>query len=133
MDGGFAIILLVALTLSIGFSLLQHRVYTRAAERLKDAYLGRKNIFLVSGRGRGVLRGAIVLLVIDAGSKQVVAAEAMIGSTVLARFRPRPELLGASASAAERAADRKLRDAVKAAVEQYRIVRTGVAGKPALR
>lgn len=121
MDLGFAAILLGALGLSGLFSLAQHRVYATAAQRLTASHAGRADSFLVSGRGKGWLRGALVLLVIDRRSRSIVAAEAMVGSTVLARFAPRPELMGPIDGAPERAVDPKLQDAVRYALEQYRV------------
>ena len=119
MDSGFALLLLAALGLSVAFTLLQQRTYSRATHRLGLSWLGTKNHYLVSGRGKGFLRGAIVLLVVDGDTRRVVAAEAMIGSTVLARFRPHPELIGDLATAAGRAKEPKLRDAIDYAGKQF--------------
>lgn len=121
MDLGFGLILLVALVLGAGSTLYQHRTYQNATRRMGLAFRGAKNHFLVSGRGKSILRGAIVLLVVDRTTRSVVAAEAMIGSTVLARFRPRPELLGPLATAPSRAKDPMLLKAVEYATSQYEV------------
>lgn len=121
MDTGFALLLLAALVLSALFSLAQQRTYSRATKRLGLSYLGTQDHFLVSGRGKGFLRGAIVLLVVDSTSERIVAAEAMVGSTVLARFKPRPELLGELSTAALRSNDKKLAQAVEYATQQYHV------------
>ena len=123
MNTGFAVILIAALILSVLLSLLQHNTYNRATQRMTRAFAGEKDYYLVSGRGKGRLRGALVLLVIDAAEQRVVAAEAMIGSTILARFRGHPELIGPLAGVAERAGERHLKDAVDYALQQYKVVR----------
>lgn len=123
MDTGFAIILIGAIVLNVLLSIVQHRIYMGATRRMQVAYSGMKDHFLVSGRGKGILRGALVLLVIDATSNQIVAAEGMVGSTVMARFRPRPELLGLVTSAPSRAQNDHLLKAVEYALQQYRVVR----------
>jgi glucitol operon activator protein len=128
VDTGFALLLLAALVLSIGFSLWQQRTYQNATRRLGLSYLGVKNHFLVSGRGKGFLRGAIVLLVIDGDTDTVVAAEAMVGSTALARFKPHPELLGPLVTAPDRTREKKLNEAIVYAIQQY-----GVTSKRAKR
>lgn len=122
MDFGFGLLLLVVLLLGVGSTLLQQRTYQNATRRMGMAYKGAKNHFLVSGRGKSVLRGAIVLLVVNRDTRSIVAAEAMVGSTVLARFRPRPELLGDLGTAAERTKDIMLKKAVEYAQSQYKVV-----------
>ncbi|GAB3050580.1 transcriptional regulator GutM [Sediminivirga luteola] len=132
MDTGFALLLGAALVASMLMGLWQYRAYTGAARRLQNRYAGRDRHYLVSGRARGPLRGAIVLLVIDAGTKTVVNAEAMVGASALARFRPRPELEGSVSGLQGRTGDEKLREALRGAVEQYRLIRKGgSAARPA--
>ncbi len=123
MDSGFAFILLGALILSGLFSWLQHRAYLRSTNLLADEYRGRTDAVLVSGRGKGRLRGAVVLLVIDVRVKKVIAAKAMVGSSILARFRDRPELLGSLSSAADRTGDKHIAKAVESAIAQYKTMR----------
>jgi DNA-binding transcriptional regulator of glucitol operon len=119
MDTGFALMLMAALVLSVVFSLLQQRTYSRATKRLGTSFIGIKDHFLVSGRGKGYLRGAIVLLVIDASTTRIVAAEAMVGGTVMARFKPRPELIGDLDTAVLRTREKKMTEAVDYATKQY--------------
>jgi glucitol operon activator protein len=121
MDVGFGLLLLVALVMSVGFTLYQQRTYQNATKRLGLAYLGAKNHFLVSGRGKGFLRGAIVLLVVNGDTRRIVAAEAMIGSTALARFKPHPELVGDLDTAPHRATEKKLSEAIVYATSQYEV------------
>lgn len=109
MDAGFALILLGALVLSGGLSYLQQRAYSKTTLRMAEQFKDSFGSTLVSGRGKGWGRGAVVIIVIDTLTRQVVAAEAMIGMTIFARFRPRPQLLGPLATVVERAGhDRKL-------------------------
>lgn len=120
MDTGFALLLFAALVLSGLLSWLQHRAYSAATRRMMEQFHGRRDAILVSGRGKGLLRGAVVILVVDARDKRVVAAEAMVGTSVLARFRERPELLGPISSAADRASEKRLAQAIQSALEQYK-------------
>jgi glucitol operon activator protein len=52
---------------------------------------------LVSGRGKGRVRGAIAVLVLDKQSEVIRAAAVMEGASVLARFKARPDWVGLSA------------------------------------
>ena len=123
LDGRFAVVLGAALVLGIGLSLYQHFYYQRVTKRMVAEHEGARESFLVSGRGKGWMRGAVVLLVVDSASSRIEAAEAMVGATVFARFRPRPELLGSVSNARERAGDKRLGDAVESAIAQYRSMR----------
>jgi glucitol operon activator protein len=49
---------------------------------------------LVSGRGKGRLRGAIVVLVLRKHDEVIRAAAVMEGATVFARFKERPAWVG---------------------------------------
>lgn len=120
MQTGFALLLVGALICSVLLSLWQSRNYSRAAQRLTVTYAGQHDLFLVSGRGKGRVRGAIVMLVIDSRSRQVVDAQAMLGATIFAQFHERTELIGPVATVAERAEGKQLRLAVEYAVEQYK-------------
>lgn len=122
MDNGFALLLLVALLLGGALSYLQHRAYAAATRRMTAEYQGRDDMILVSGRGKGWTRGAVVLLVIDSITKRIVAAEAMVGVTIFARFRVRKELVGPLASAPKRAGEKRLAEAVESAIKQYKVV-----------
>jgi DNA-binding transcriptional regulator of glucitol operon len=118
MNTEFALLFGVALVLGAGGTLLQHRAYARAVNKLAEAYRGRA-AKLVSGRHKGKLRGAVVLLVVDEATRQVLAAEKMTGMSVLARFRPAPELLGPVGTADQRAAKPQLALAVQDARQQF--------------
>ena len=122
MDTGFALLLFAALALSGLLSWLQHRAYSNATRRLTDQFRGGRDNILVSGRGKGILRGAVAILVVDSRARRVLAAEAMVGVSVFARFHERPELLGPSSSAVDRAGEKRLAEAVRAAIEQYKVV-----------
>lgn len=122
MNSGFAALLFAALILSALLSWLQHRAYVKVTRRLSEQFKGHRDAVLVSGRGKGRVRGAVVLFVIDRSSKRIIAAEAMIGASVLARFHERPELLGGLSSVVSRAGERRLADAAQHAIEQYKVV-----------
>jgi Glucitol operon activator len=124
MTTGFAILLFAALALSALLSWLQRRAYVQTTQRLSDENRDSRDRILVSGRGKGILRGAIAVLVVDTSSRRIVAAEAMIGGSIFARFHPRPELLGPCSSAASRAGEKRLAQAVDAAITQSKNVAT---------
>lgn len=124
----FAIFLLAALLLSGLFSYFQQRAYTGVTRRLAQQFGGNSAHFLVSGRSKGILRGAVVVLVIDTSANEVLAAEAMVGRSVLAKFRVRPELLGSSRSVVERATGKSMTKAIQGCLEQAEIVRRKKAG-----
>ncbi|WP_430591438.1 transcriptional regulator GutM [Humidisolicoccus flavus] len=121
MEPGFAILLGVVFVLMIGSGFLQHRNYMRATERLRVRHADERGSFLVSGRGKGWLRGSIVLLVIDSATKKITDAEAMVGMSIFARFKSRPELLGPMSSAASRTKDPKVAQGVEYALAQYKV------------
>lgn len=118
MNTEFALLFGAALVLGAGGTLLQHRAYGRAVGKLVEAYHG-KAALLVSGRHKGKLRGAVVLLVVDEVTRQVLAAEKMTGMSVLARFRAAPELLGHLRDADRRAATPQVALAVQEAQQQF--------------
>lgn len=122
MTAGFAIILLGALVLSGVLSLLQQRAYAGATRRMAEAHKDRFGSVLISGRGKGWGRGAVVLLVVDTLDRKVIAAQAMIGASVLARFKPHPELLGPLGTVVERAGhEKRLAQALEYAIQQYKV------------
>jgi DNA-binding transcriptional regulator of glucitol operon len=130
MDTGrFALFLLGALLLSGLFSYFQQRAYIGVTRRLAQQFGGNSAHVLVSGRSKGILRGAIVVLVVDSTDQQVLAAEAMVGRSVLAKFRVRAELLGSSLSVVERAAGKSMKKAVQGCLEQAEIVSRKATGR----
>jgi len=120
MDTGFAIFLIVVLLLSVGTSILQSALYSRAAQRLAAAYAGKKDFYLVSGRGKGRLRGCLAMLVIDSKTREVVDARIMVGATIFARFKARPEFLGPIDGLVEKSSNKRVREALEYAIEQYK-------------
>lgn len=119
-DTGFMLILLAALLAVVGVAVLQTKSYQRAVSRLQRQYAGRSGLFLVSGRGKGLLRGAIVVAVVTA-SGEIIDAEAMVGSTAFARFRRRPDLHGTIGAVIERTEQKWLRKALEQAQEQFQV------------
>lgn len=109
---GLAILLILAFVLSFGLSYWQHRSYSRAVRELAVEF-DRPGLKLVSGRGKGFLRGAAVILVVDVRRRQIVAARRMVGSTVFARFRTDTELLGPVSTVSRRVSDKHIEKAVE--------------------
>lgn len=130
MNNEFALFFGLALVVGAASAFLQHRAYSRAVNRLVQQYRG-TTAALVSGRHKGKLRGAVVLLVVDERERRVVAAEAMRGMTVLARFRPMPDLLGPVDGAAGRTRSRALASAVSDAATQFATLRRQAAASAA--
>lgn len=112
-------LIVAAFAVAFGLSLLQHRAYARAVNRVA-AREHRSGVLLVTGRAKGALRGAVVLLVVDRVERRVTRALAMQGASVFARFRERPELCGPVDGVAERAQGKALRRAVADALPRYR-------------
>ncbi len=112
---GLAVLLIAAFVLSFGLSYLQHRAYSKAVREMAMEY-DHPGLRLVSGRGKGFLRGAAVILVVDVRRRQIVAARRMVGSTVFARFKPDVDLPGPVATVTQRISDKHMDKAVEQAV-----------------
>lgn len=108
---GFALILLAAFVLTGVTSVWQMRRYTGEVNRLAAEFRGADRR-LVSGRHKGWIRGAIVVLVVDLAAGEVLAAETLTGVSALARLRPAPALLGPLDTLLDRAPDKAIRKAV---------------------
>lgn len=121
MEWQFALYLFAAMILSIPLTWLQTRRYTRAVREMAAAHDDRSKI-LVSGRGRGKLRGAVAMLVIDAATRTIVEARVMAGASVFARIRRAHELEGPLEEATARAGDRMTAKALTQAAEQFETV-----------
>ena len=119
----------VVIVISTGLGWLQQRAYQREVNKLiaEDGQSGR---ILVSGRTKGKIRGAIVLLVVDRPTRRVHRAVGMAGSSVFARFRELPQMTGALDGAASRASSKAVRRATDDAIERYSQVRVSAAPVP---
>jgi DNA-binding transcriptional regulator of glucitol operon len=112
----------VASFLMTGFvvaGFLSYRQHTRYAQVVNTvaAEENRRGALLVTGRAKGWLRGAVVLLVVDRRQDLVTRALAMEGASVFARFRERPELLGPIGTVEGRASSKATVKAVKEALK----------------
>ena len=92
----FYLLLFLAMSLTAASGLAQHRYYTRTVRRLAREH-DEPGCMLVSGRGKGRVRGAIAVLVLRRHDEVIRAAAVMEGATVLARFKERPDWVGLSA------------------------------------
>jgi glucitol operon activator protein len=90
------LLLFLAMSLTAVSALAQHKYYTRTVRRLAREY-DEPGCVLVSGRGKGRVRGAIAVLVLEKQSEVIRAAAVMEGASVLARFKERPDWVGISA------------------------------------
>lgn len=117
VDWRFPAILIAAMLLGVALTWIQMRAYNVELRKAQKVMRG-EHLMLVSGRGRSMASGAILLAIVDTVTRQIVWARAMAGSTVFARFRDRPELLGPVDAAADRVRDRQLKAAVTMALQQ---------------
>ena len=106
-----ATILVAGFAVAGFFSYRQHARYARVVNQVATEE-NRSGVLLVSGRAKGALRGAVVLLVVDRRRDAVTRALAMEGASVFARFRERPELTGPLDGLAGRAPSRAIAKAV---------------------
>jgi DNA-binding transcriptional regulator of glucitol operon len=87
------LLLFLAMSLTAVSALAQHKYYTRTVRRLARENNDPGSV-LVSGRGKGRIRGAIAVLVLDKQTEVIRAAAVMEGASVLARFKQRPDWVG---------------------------------------
>ncbi|EPH06752.1 hypothetical protein HMPREF1531_00354 [Propionibacterium sp. oral taxon 192 str. F0372] len=120
VDWRFPAILVAAMLIGVALTWLQMRSYNAELRKASTAMTG-EHLMLVSGRGRSMAGGAILIAIVDTATRQVVWARAMSGATVFARFRDRPELLGSVDGAAERVHGRQLKAAVEMAMVQLNL------------
>lgn len=113
----FPALLLLAMVVSGLLTLLQQRQYSRELSRIASAPHGKDDV-LLSGRGRSFRGGAVLILVVDRESGQVISARGMAGVSVFARFRDLPSLLGPTETVTERARGKQLTAAVTMALAQ---------------
>lgn len=111
----FALLLIAAMVASLMLSLWQHNRYLKVVNAMARANAGR-NLRLVSGRAKGRLSGAVVVLLVDSAAREVVDARAMQGASIFARLKPAPELLGPVATTSDRAGTKHLKKAVASAL-----------------
>ena len=125
MGWEFAALLIGALVVSLMLGLWQQGRYARSVNAMVRQHHGSGRV-LVTGRGLGKLRGTIVMLVVDDSADQVVAAQVLRGSTVFARAKDAPQLLGPVATLPGRAGDKQTGKAVEMALSQLKATRARV-------
>lgn len=113
----FPLLLISAFLLSMAFTLLQQRAYNRELNKALQ-YGDGDQLMLISGRGRSFKGGAIVVMIVDTNTDQVVLASALSGFTVFARFKPAAQLLGPITGVADRVRRKPVKEAVNMAVAQ---------------
>ncbi|MDO5644528.1 MAG: transcriptional regulator GutM [Dermabacter sp.] len=117
LDWAFPAALFVALVASGFLTFLQQRRYVRAMNEAAASADGPGDA-LVTGRGRGILRGAVVVLIVDRARGEITSARAMVGATVFARFTERPDLCGPVDAVTARVRGKHLSKALAAAMAQ---------------
>ncbi len=121
MEWQFALYLFAAMILGVPLTWLQTRRYTRAVREMAAGHQDPSNI-LVSGRGRGKIRGAVVMLVIDAATRTIIEARVMAGASVFAPVRRDHEIEGPVDDAVTRTADKMVARGIAQAVDQFDVV-----------
>jgi glucitol operon activator protein len=89
----YLLLIFMVMALTAVGGIAQHRYYARTVARLAREH-DEPGSVLISGRGKGRLRGAIVVLVIRKTDEVIRAAAVMEGATVLARFKERQDWVG---------------------------------------
>lgn len=120
MGWEFAAYLVAAMLLGLVLAYFQQRHYSGEIGRLALAN-NSPSKSLVSGRNKGRVRGAVVILVVDRTTRKIVAARTMTGATSFARFKDAPELLGSVQGVAERASSKKVAEAAAEAIAQLKV------------
>jgi glucitol operon activator protein len=94
---GFSLLLFAALMLTTLSALGQHKYYVRTVRRLAREH-DTPGLVLVSGQAKGRWRGAVVILVLRKEGEVIEVARVMEGSSVLSRFKDRPDWVGLPAA-----------------------------------
>ncbi|MCI9889799.1 transcriptional regulator [Micrococcales bacterium 31B] len=115
MSWQYVALLVGALLLMAYLSFQQQRAYQAVVRDLSGQHSG-PQLSLVSGRGKGWLRGSVVVLVVDRRARRIIDAREMQGSTNFARFKDAPYLLGNLADAGVRSTSTHTRKAVTEAL-----------------
>src|SRR3954468_4416020 len=92
----FILLLLIALSLTTGSALMQHKYYARTVRRLGSAH-DEAGCAMGSGGAKARWRGAIAVLVLARQDQRIRGASVMQGASVFARFKNRPDWVGMSA------------------------------------
>lgn len=128
----FPALLFLAMVVSGLLTLLQQRQYSRELSRIAAASRGKDDV-LLSGRGRSLLGGAVLILVVDRTTAQIVTARGMVGASVFARFKDLPDLLGPTATATERTRGKQVTAAATMALAQMPSPRRVRGSRPRTR
>jgi glucitol operon activator protein len=93
----YGLVLFVVISLTTISAFAQHKYYARTVRRMVRSH-NQPGCVLVSGRAKSRLRGAIAVLVLRTPDGVIESATVMEGSSVLARFKDRPEWIGRPAT-----------------------------------
>lgn len=115
----FTLLFVGALVLGGALSLIQHRAYSRTVREIAAEY-NVPGLALVSGRGKGVLKGVALLMVVKRGSGEIVSAHKMQGASIFARFKPTDEFQGTLKELRDSTQDKKLKKAFTECINQLR-------------
>ncbi|NKQ54024.1 transcriptional regulator [Amycolatopsis sp. K13G38] len=127
MNWQIASLLVACFAVAGVLSYRQHMHYARVVNTIATEE-NRRGALLVTGRAKGKLRGAVVLLVIDRREDVVTRALVMEGASVFGRFRERPEFTGPVRTVEDRAPSRAT---AKAVAEALKMVSRLTAGQRA--
>lgn len=117
LDWRFPAILVAAMLLGLLLTYAQMRSYDSELNKATRVARG-EHLMLVSGRGRSITGGAIVIAIVDTTTRSIIWARTLAGKSVFARFHDAPGLLGDMAGAVGRARGKQLKAAVEMALAQ---------------
>lgn len=116
----FALILVVALMIGAILSYVQHRAYA-ATVREMAAEHHVQGLALISGRGKGFLKGVAIILVVNRKTQEVIDGRIMRGASIFARFKEAPDLRGPLEELRKKYADdKRMTKALNECVAQLR-------------
>lgn len=117
LDWRFPAILVAAMLLGLLLTYAQMRSYNSELNKATRVARG-EHLMLVSGRGRSITGGAIVIAIVDTTTRSIIWARTLAGKSVFARFHDAPGLLGDMDGAVGRARGKQLKAAVDMALAQ---------------
>ena len=129
LDWRFPAILVAAMLLGLLLTYAQMRSYNSELNKATRVARG-EHLMLVSGRGRSITGGAIVIAIVDTTTRSIIWARTLAGKSVFARFHDAPGLVGDMAGAIDRARGKQLKAAVEMALAQVGDAGTDPADEP---
>lgn len=119
----FMLLFLAAIVFGGVLSLIQHRAYTKTVREIAADY-HEPGLALVSGRGKGFLKGVALLLVVRRSTGEVISAQKMQGASIFARFKPTDQFQGRLIDLRDQEQDKRLKKALSECLTMLRSMPT---------